>query len=82
MCSSLICLLVYFGSVWLLGLLLFALLCFACLVALLCFALLAWFALFACFALLCNGVRCLTWSVSLGPAWLDSARLGLAWQAR
>ena len=33
-------------------------------------------------ALLCNGVRCLTWSVSLGPAWLDSARLGLAWQAR
>ena len=49
---------------------------FAVLACLLCFASLAWF------ALQCNGMRCLTWSDSLGLAWHDFARLGLAWQAR
>ena len=68
--------LLWFGLVGLVAW--FAFVCFAVLCLLAC--LLAWFALFALFALLCNGMRCLTWSVSLGPAWLNSARLGLAWQ--
>ena len=57
--------------------------------------LLAWLGLVACFALLfplCCGllarfaslwsdIQCLSWLVSLGPASLESARLGLAWLA-
>ena len=33
-------------------------------------------------ALLRNDMRCLTWFVSLGKAWLESAWLGLAKQPR